>query len=146
MDNNVNLNEVSRISAGTAFKGEITTTGDIRIDGKFDGRLTSKGRLVVGESANVDGDVICQNVDFSGKMGKGTFYVADTLSLKSGCSVAGDLRYKRLQVDLDAKITGNLRALEENEFNKVANQPGAAAPAAAQPVKAEKNDAAGKEE
>lgn len=144
MDNNVNLNEVSRISAGTAFKGEITTTGDIRIDGKFDGRLTSKGRLVVGESATVNGDVICQNVDFSGKMSKGTFYVADTLSLKSGCAVAGDLRYKRLQVDLDAKITGNLRALEENEFNKVANQP----VAAEQPVKpkAEPANAAAKEE
>ena len=28
MDNNVNLNEVSRISAGTAFKGTIITTGD----------------------------------------------------------------------------------------------------------------------
>ena len=72
MDNNANLNEVSRISAGTAFKGEVTTSGDIRIDGKFDGRLSSKGRLVVGEGAQVNGDVICQNVDFSGKMSKGT--------------------------------------------------------------------------
>ena len=104
MDNNVNLNEVSRISAGTAFKGTIITTGDIRIDGQFDGTLSSKGRLVVGESATVNGDVICQNVDFSGKMGKGTIYVADTLSLKGGCSVDGDLRYKKLQVELDAKI------------------------------------------
>ncbi|MBR4739676.1 MAG: polymer-forming cytoskeletal protein [Bacteroidales bacterium] len=137
MDNNVNLNDVSRISAGTSFKGEIVTTGDIRIDGKFDGRLNSKGRLVVGESAVVNGDVICQNVDFSGKMDKGTFYVADTLSLKSGCSVAGDLRYKRLQVELDASISGTLRAMKENEFEKVAEK---------QPAKAEKNNETGKEE
>lgn len=134
MDNN-SLNEVSRISAGTAFKGEITTSGDIRIDGKFDGRLTSKGRLVVGEGAVVNGDVIGQNVDFGGKMEKGTFYVADTLTLKSGCSVAGDLRYKRLQVDLDAMISGTLRALEAKEFDQVA----------AQPAQTEKNDETGKE-
>ena len=102
MDNDVNLNEVSRISSGTSFKGEITCTGDIRVDGKFDGTLNSKGRLVAGEKAVINGDVICQNVDFSGRMDKGTFYVADTLTLKSGCSVTGDLRYKRLQVDLDA--------------------------------------------
>ncbi|MBO6097054.1 MAG: polymer-forming cytoskeletal protein [Bacteroidales bacterium] len=138
MDNNVNLNEVSRISAGTAFKGEITCTGDIRVDGKFDGRLNSKGRLVAGEKAVMNGDVICQNVDFSGKMDKGTFYVADTLSLKSGCSVTGDLRYKRLQVDLDAKITGTLSALTESEFVKAA---------AEKPVvKAEKSNDTGKEE
>ena len=35
MDNNVNMNEVSRISAGTVFKGEITSSNDIRIDGEF---------------------------------------------------------------------------------------------------------------
>lgn len=138
MDNNVNLNEVSRISSGTAFKGEITCTGDIRVDGNFDGRLNSKGRLVAGEKAVMNGDVICQNVDFSGKMDKGTFYVADTLSLKSGCSVTGDLRYKRLQVDLDAKITGTLSALTESEFVKAA---------AEKPVvKAEKSNDTGKEE
>jgi len=137
MDNNVNLNEVSRLSAGTTFKGEISTSGDIRVDGKFDGRLTSKGRLVAGESAVVNGDVICQNVDFSGKMDKGTFYVADTLTLKGTCSVNGDLRYKRLQVDLDAKITGNLRALQDNEFSKLANQPAHKAEAEPQPAKTE---------
>ena len=68
MDNNVNLNDVSRISAGTVFSGEVTSSGDVRIDGKFDGRLTSKGRLAVGEKATVNGEVICQNVDFWGKM------------------------------------------------------------------------------
>ncbi len=72
MDNNVNMNEVSRISAGTVFKGEVTSSNDIRIDGEFDGTINSKGRLVVGEKAVVNGDVICTNVDFSGNMSKGT--------------------------------------------------------------------------
>lgn len=137
MDNNTNLNEVSRISAGTVFKGEITALGDIRVDGKFEGRLTSKGRLVVGENAILNGDVISQNVDFSGKMEEGTIYAADTLSLKSGCAVAGDLRYKRLQVELDACINGSLRAMKDNEFDKVAGN---------QPAKSEKSDDTGKKE
>ena len=83
MDTNVNMNEVSRISAGTVFNGEITSTNDIRIDGQLDGRVNSKGRLVVGEGAVVNGDVICTNVDFSGTMSKGTFCVMDTPA-KSG--------------------------------------------------------------
>ena len=133
MDNNVNMNEVSRISAGTVFKGEITSSNDIRIDGEFDGTINSKGRLVVGEKAVVNGDVICTNVDFSGNMSKGTVYVADTLSLKAGCTVTGDLRFKRLQVDLDAKVNGNLRVLTDGEFEKVASKASVEKPAV--PVK-----------
>ena len=55
-------------------------------------------------------------------MSKGAFYVADTLSLKAGCTVDGDLRFKRLQVDLDAKVNGNLRVLTDGEFEKVASK------------------------
>ena len=104
----VNINEVSRISAGTVFKGEITSPNDIRIDGTFEGKVYSKGRVVVGDKAVVKGDIICQNVDFWGKM-TGNFYVKDTLSLKSGCIMAGDLHVKRLQVELDASSTATAR-------------------------------------
>ncbi len=144
MDTNVNLNEVSRISAGTVFKGEITSSNDIRIDGQFDGSINSKGRLVVGERAVVNGDVNCTNVDFSGTMSKGTFYVRDTLSLKAGCSVDGDLRFKRLQVDLDAKINGNLKVMNEKEFDQIAQQKTPAKPAAPAQAKVE-NGTVGKE-
>lgn len=120
METNTNLNEVSRLSEGAVFKGEITTPNDIRIDGLVEGCIKSKGRIVVGENAKVNGEIICTNVDFSGTMNKGTFYVQDTLSLKPGCSVDGDLRFKRLQVDLDAKFNGNCRVLSEKEFEQVA--------------------------
>ncbi len=132
MEQTVNVNEVSRISAGTVIKGEITSPNDIRIDGRFDGQVCSKGRVVVGEKAIVKGDIICQNVDFCGTM-KGNFYVKDTLSLKGGCSVDGDLHVKRLCVELDAKFNGNCRMIAESEFDKlVAGVTGVPAPAAAE--------------
>jgi cytoskeletal protein CcmA (bactofilin family) len=118
MDNTVNVNDVSRISAGTLVKGEIQAPGDIRIDGTFDGKLISKGRVVVGEKAALTGDVICQNMDFCGTM-KGNFYVKDTLNLKAGCVVEGDLHIKRLQVELGARFNGNCHMLEEAEFEKI---------------------------
>ena len=112
---NTNLNDVNRIASGTVFKGELTSNNDIRIDGTFDGHLESKGRLVVGEAAVVIGDIICTNVDFSGTMKEGTFFVKDTLSLKTGCSVNGTLRFKRLQVELDAKINGTCQVINEKD-------------------------------
>lgn len=128
---NTNLNEVTRIAAGTVFKGEIISTNDIRIDGRFEGKLESKGRVVAGEDAVVNGDIISNNVDFSGTMDKGTLFVKDTLSLKSGCSVNGDLRFKRLQVELDAKINGTCQVITEKS---------AAAPAAAPAQNQEKQE------
>ena len=59
----VNVNSISRISAGTVIKGEILSPTDILIDGTFEGRVQSKGRVVVGESAVIKGDVVCENID-----------------------------------------------------------------------------------
>ena len=53
------INSVSRISAGTSVSGEIYSANDIRIDGRFEGRIYSKGRIVVGETADVKGCIIC---------------------------------------------------------------------------------------
>lgn len=128
----VNVNEVSRISAGTTVKGEISSAGDIRIDGTFEGRIFSKGKVVVGEKAVITGDVVCTNADFWGKM-KGNFYVKDTLSLKSSSQIDGDLRIKRLQVELEAKFNGACKMITEAEFDALAKEvtgQKAAAPAA----------------
>lgn len=123
MEPNVNVNEVSRISTGTVVKGEISSSNDIRIDGTFEGKIYSKGRVVVGEKALIKGDIICSNVDFWGTM-EGNFFVKDTLSLKSSSKVKGDLHIKRLQVELDAKFDGTCQMISEAEFDRlVGNTP-----------------------
>ena len=118
-ESNVNVNSISRISAGTVIKGEIDSPYDIRTDGTFDGKVASKGRVVIGESAHVKGNVICENVDLWGKM-EGDLYVKDTLSLMEGCTMEGNLNVKRLSVELGSTFNGNCRMITEAEFNKVA--------------------------
>ena len=117
----LNLNDVSRISAGTVFKGEISSPTDMRVDGTFEGRIVSKGRVVIGDKAVIKGDVVCQNADFSGTM-KGNFFVKDTLSLKGGCIVDGDLHIKRLQVELDAKFNGHCSMISEDDFDRLTGE------------------------
>ena len=115
----VNVNSISRISAGTVIKGEIQSPNDIRIDGTFEGRIQSKGRVVVGESAIIKGDIVCENVDLWGKV-DGNLFVKNTLSLKEGCVVDGNLHIRRLSVELGSTFNGNCRMITEAEFNKVA--------------------------
>ena len=129
----VNVNSISRISAGTVIKGEILSPNDIRIDGTFEGRVQSKGRVVVGESAVIKGDIVCENVDLWGKV-EGNLFVKDTLSLKEGCVVDGNLHIRRLAVELGATFNGNCKTITEAEFNKLAGVDTAAAqPKPAQP-------------
>lgn len=101
----VNANAVSRISAGTVIKGEIQSPYDIRVDGTFDGKIQTKGRVVIGESAVIKGDIICENVDLWGKV-EGNLFVKDTLALKEGCKVDGNLNISRLSVELGATFNG----------------------------------------
>lgn len=114
----VNVNEVSRISTGTNVKGEISSSNDIRIDGTFEGKIYSKGRVVIGEKAVLKGDVICTNADLWGDM-TGNFYVKDTLSLKSSSKIKGDLHIKRLQVELDGRFDGCCQMITDAEFDKL---------------------------
>ena len=131
MEPTVNVNEVSRISTGTTVKGEISSSNDIRIDGTFEGKIYSKGRVVVGEKALIKGDIVCSNVDFWGTM-EGNFFVKDTLSLKSSSKVKGDLHIKRLQVELDAKFDGTCQMISEADFDRLAGIAPAQKPAVPQ--------------
>ena len=93
VETSVNMNTVSRISAGTVIKGELISPNDIRIDGLFEGKVISKSRVVIGESANVKGDIICENIDLWGKV-EGNLYVKDTLALKDGSNITGNLHIR----------------------------------------------------
>lgn len=111
-------NSVSRISAGTVIKGEIISPNDIRIDCVFEGTLKVKGKVVVGNTATIKGDIICDNCDICGKL-DGNVYVKDTLGLKDGCVVNGNLHIRRISVELGSTFNGNCRMMNEGEFDKL---------------------------
>ena len=113
-----NVNVVSRISAGTYIKGEISSPYDIRIDGTFEGKVKSNGRVVVGEGASIKGDIVCENVDLWGNL-EGNVFVKDTLALKEGCNVNGNLHIRRLSVELGSTFNGNCKMISEAEFDKI---------------------------
>ena len=114
----LNVNSISRISAGTVIKGEILSPSDIRIDGTFEGKLQSKGRVVIGETAVIKGDIFCDNVDLWGKV-EGNLFVKDTLALKEGCTVNGNLHIKKLSVELGAVFNGNCKMITDAEYEKL---------------------------
>ena len=142
----VNVNDVTRISKGTTIKGDIVSQSDIRVDGGIDGTVYSKGKVVVGETASLSGNLLCNNLDFWGKM-DGAIYVKDTLSVKSSAAITGDIHVNKIQVEMGAQINGTCKMISEQEFENLAASivktapKSAPAPAAkAAPASAKKED------
>ncbi len=115
-----NVNDVSRISQGTAIHGDLTSPTDIRVDGQVDGSLFSEGKVVVGESARLSGKLFGTTIDFWGKM-DGDVFVSDTLSLKSSSTVNGNIHVRRIQVEMGAQINGSFKMITEQEYNQLVN-------------------------
>lgn len=93
------------IGAGTVITGDITTDRDMRIDGTLTGSINVKGKLVVGPSGNIEGEVICQNADIQGSI-KGKIGVAELLSLKSSAKLNCDIITNKIAIEPGAVFTG----------------------------------------
>jgi cytoskeletal protein CcmA (bactofilin family) len=96
---------VNLIGAGTVIEGNITTTGDIRIDGTLTGSISVNGKLVLGTSGIIEGDITCQNGDISGSI-KGKVSVTELLSLKATSKLTGDIFTGKIAVEPGAVFTG----------------------------------------
>jgi cytoskeletal protein CcmA (bactofilin family) len=99
-------NTINLIGAGTDIKGDVQSAGDIRIDGTLKGNLRTKGKVVIGTTGLVKGEVYCKNSDVEGKI-EGKINVQELLSLKATSTILGDIAAKRLAIEPGAKFTGN---------------------------------------
>ncbi len=105
---------INIIGQGTKIVGEITCTGDIRIDGELKGNLISKGKLVVGPTGIIIGDISCKNSDVSGKI-QGKMIISELLSLKATAKINGDIVTSKLAVEPGAYFTGTCNMDSNNQ-------------------------------
>ena len=104
---------VNMIGKGTSIKGDIRSDGDFRVDGTLTGSIQSNGKIVVGVSGGIEGDITCQNADISGQV-KATIRVKELLSLKATSKFLGDIYTNKLAIEPGAKFTGTCNMQEES--------------------------------
>ena len=88
----------NRIVAGTKIKGEVNSGADFRIDGEREGTIQTSGRLVVGKTGVIKGNIICTNADVEGTI-NGTLVVKSTLSLKTTAVIEGEVQTDKLAIE-----------------------------------------------
>ncbi len=91
----------NHISLSTKIKGDITSNEDFRIDGNFEGNLTTSGKIVLGEKGSLNGTIKCNNAEVLGKI-SGTFIVDGLLSIKSSAVIDGDVTIGKLAIESGA--------------------------------------------
>ena len=106
---------INLISIGTEITGDIKSNGDIRIDGSLKGNLNTKGKVVIGPTGKVNGEVICKNSEVSGFL-EGKITVGQLLNLKAASKILGDIASSKLSIEPGAIFSGTCK-MNNNDNN-----------------------------
>jgi cytoskeletal protein CcmA (bactofilin family) len=93
------------IGAGTVIKGDIESTGDIRIDGTLNGNLTATAKILIGPDGVVEGAIKGRQADVLGKV-TGQMDIKEVLQLRGKCNIDGDIYAGKLEVEPTATFNG----------------------------------------
>jgi len=106
MKNTETASAINMIGEGTVITGDVQSKGDIRVDGTLKGSVKTSGKVVLGKSGIIEGDVVCADADVSGII-KAKISVAQLLSLKSTAKLNGDIITNKLSIEPGASFTGS---------------------------------------
>lgn len=106
---------INLISNGTEITGDVVSNGDIRIDGALKGNLNTKGKVVIGTTGKVSGEVFCKNSEVSGIV-EGKINVSQLLTLKASSKIMGDIATSKLSIEPGANFTGSCK-MSDTDFN-----------------------------
>ncbi|MDR1585199.1 MAG: polymer-forming cytoskeletal protein [Prevotellaceae bacterium] len=93
------------VTQGTKITGRIEAEGDFRVDGEVEGDIICNGKVLIGQSALLNGNITCTNAEISGTV-KGTLTISELLSLQSTSVVKGEIITKTLLIQPNAVFNG----------------------------------------
>ena len=90
------------------IEGNFKTYHSVTIESNFAGILLSQNKVVIESNCVFEGDIICSNLDLSGKI-KGNIFCTGKVHAKQNCVVIGNIYTSRFEndetTDLDCLIT-----------------------------------------
>jgi cytoskeletal protein CcmA (bactofilin family) len=102
------------IGENTVIKGFLSFHTLLRIDGTFEGELSSKGKIIIGPKGVVKGNIDLQEAFIAGKV-EGNITVSERVSLRGRAVVQGNITAPLLSVDEGVSIQGKLHISQQPE-------------------------------
>ena len=122
------------IDQGSEFEGKLTFKDTVRIDGKFQGEISSENTLIVGESGEIVADIQSQTIVVSGAV-EGDIVATKKVVLHKTARVEGNLHTPSLVIEEGASVNGhvkmgaaakqttNLKAIDGNKGKDAGGKP-----------------------
>ena len=101
-----NTSGINMIVHGTSIDGTIKADNDLRIDGQLTGQLHCKGKLIIGPTGVIEGEVFCTNAVIEGSF-KGKISVEEILSVRETAKIEGEIKTDKLTVQSGAIFNVN---------------------------------------
>lgn len=98
--------EQNKIAQGTKIIGDIIAQGGLRIEGTIEGTLKTPGKVVLGKTGVINGQIECGDADFEGKF-IGSMHVSETLILRSTAFVEGEISVGKLAIEPGATFNAS---------------------------------------
>ena len=102
------------------FKGTLTFEGTVRIDGKFEGTVNTKDTLVIGETGDMQAEIIeVGTLVCKGRL-RGTVLASKKIEMHSTSKITGNVQTPALSIQLGAVLDGHLN-MTGRESEKIIN-------------------------
>lgn len=85
---------------------------NLRINGKFEGTLETKGNLTIGETANIEAHIVGENIIIAGRV-RGDILAKQRLVLLPTAIMHGNIKTPRLNIVEGAILQGKCQMLED---------------------------------
>ena len=102
------------IGEGSSFEGRLSSKDNLSIYGNVSGSIECQGRIVIGESGNVEADIIANEVVVSGKV-VGNVTAKTRLEMTSSGAIQGDIKTARLIMEDGGKFDGHSEMLSDGK-------------------------------
>ncbi len=101
------------LDVNAAMQGSLVFSDPVslRINGKFEGSLTTKGNLMIGSSADVKASIVGENITISGSV-KGDIKATSMVNLASTAQVFGDIETPKIAIEEGAIFNGKCNMLD----------------------------------
>ncbi len=106
------------VGTNTELKGDVSSKGIVRIDGRVTGNVTVQGDLFIGETAVIKGDVTATNIHVAGNI-EGNVFSSGLLKLLSTARVIGDIQVKSFVCEEGSLFDGNCKMLEASSVKPI---------------------------
>src|SRR5688572_2802132 len=94
---------ITLLAKGVVIKGEIRVEGTVRIDGRLEGEIHTKGTVVIGEDGIVQGTVIAGTLINSGKV-KATVTATERIHLLKTGTLIGEIHTSNFAMEDGSKF------------------------------------------